>query len=95
MIKNNGSGCFETTHFIVLVGTGPEIADRRLGKQAVDRFGGRFSPRTREVDETGWTPYPRRAEGRVGTRLGFSLTRSQGRFRIMGQTLSKTGGNPF
>jgi hypothetical protein len=27
--------------------------------------------------------------------LGFSFTRSQGRFRIMCQTLSKTGGNPF
>jgi hypothetical protein len=50
-------------HFIVFAGTGPEIGDPGLGKQAGDRFGGRFSPRTRTVDENGLEPVPQTGRG--------------------------------
>jgi hypothetical protein len=65
--KNNGRGRFQTARFIVLAGTGPEIGDPRLGKQAVGPFGGRFSLLTTTTDKTGWIPFLKRAEGRYGT----------------------------
>jgi hypothetical protein len=66
------------------------------------RFGGRFSTRTKTADKTGWVPFPKRVEGRFGTRFRIFVYPSQGRFRIMCQTLSngrqpflKTGRGPF
>jgi hypothetical protein len=70
--NKNGRGRFQTTYFVFFAGTGSEIGDPRLWKQVV-HFGGRFSLRTRKADNTGWAPYPRRAEGRFRTRFRISL----------------------
>jgi hypothetical protein len=72
--KNNGTDRFQTAHFIVLAGTGPEIGDHRFGKQAVGRFGGRFSTRTKTADKTGWLPFPKRADVTVPKHSGINST---------------------
>jgi hypothetical protein len=55
-----------------------------------------FFPLARTAYNTGWLPFPKRAEGRSGTRLGnWGNPRFQGRFSVICQTLSETGGNPF
>jgi hypothetical protein len=93
--KNNGRGRFQTAYFIVLGGTGPEIGDPVLGNRpsavlkAVSAHG-----RKRPTKRAGFR-FPNGQRAVLGPVLEFSSTRSQGRFGIMCQTLSKTGGNPF
>jgi hypothetical protein len=101
--KNNGRGRFQTAHFIVLAGTGPEIGDPRLGKQAVGRFGDRFSTRSKTADKTGWVPFPKRVAGRFGTRFSISVYPFSGPFynyvpntlKNGRQPVLKTGRGPF
>jgi hypothetical protein len=69
MIKTMKEAVFKRPISLVWPELVRKLVTLRLGKQTVDRFGGRFSPRTRTVDKTGWTPLLRRAEGRFGTRF--------------------------
>jgi hypothetical protein len=71
---------FPNSPFHFLVGTGPEICEPRLGKQAVGRFGGFFSTRTKTADKMVWVPFPKRAEGRFETRFRIFVYRFSGPF---------------